>query len=401
MRKFFRKIFRLVKILWQTLKRPSTHISLGVLTLAGFVAGVIFWGGFNTALEATNTEAFCTSCHVMRDNVYQELQGTIHWENRSGVRATCPDCHVPHKWTHKIARKMQASKEVWGAIFGTISTREKFLNKRLELAQHEWARFSANKSLECKNCHSYKSMDWDKMSDQARRFMIQAAEKDQSCLDCHKGIAHHLPENMSVADPALAKLENQAQGLKVHVGESYFTVKEIDLFADEKLQQRIGLLRAASPVQVLNAKGEGLQVEIPAWRKAKGFGRVLYDDFGMNIVNGVIEKDFISLPGLMVDGENKTDEMTGLEWKPVKVTAYIAKDKVVASIDDLWSYAQNTYRSSCSVCHAQPDEGHFDANTWPALFGGMVGFTNMNGETQEIVLKYLQKHSSDFVQNAH
>jgi nitrate/TMAO reductase-like tetraheme cytochrome c subunit len=62
----------------------------------------------------------------MRDNVYVELQPTIHFSNRSGVRAKCPDCHVPHNWTDKIARKMQASKEVWGKVFGTIDTREKF-----------------------------------------------------------------------------------------------------------------------------------------------------------------------------------------------------------------------------------------------------------------------------------
>ena len=117
---------------------------LGVLVFAGFVAGVIFWGGFNTALELTNTEKFCTGCHEMRDNVFSELKSTIHFSNRSGVRATCPDCHVPHNWTDKIARKMQASKEVWGHLFGTIDTREKFRDHRLELALHEWARFKAN-----------------------------------------------------------------------------------------------------------------------------------------------------------------------------------------------------------------------------------------------------------------
>ena len=26
-----------------------------------FAAGIIFWGGFNTAMEATNTEKFCIS----------------------------------------------------------------------------------------------------------------------------------------------------------------------------------------------------------------------------------------------------------------------------------------------------------------------------------------------------
>ena len=62
------------------------------------------------------------------NNVYEELTRTVHFSNRSGVRASCPDCHVPHEWTDKIARKMQASKEVWGKIFGTIDTRQKFLD---------------------------------------------------------------------------------------------------------------------------------------------------------------------------------------------------------------------------------------------------------------------------------
>ena len=109
---------------------PARTLSLAFLTLGGFVAGLVFWGGFNTVLEATNTERFCTSCHEMRTNVFEELKGTIHFTNRSGVRATCPDCHVPHNWTNKIACKMQASKEVWGKIFGSIDTREKFLALR-------------------------------------------------------------------------------------------------------------------------------------------------------------------------------------------------------------------------------------------------------------------------------
>ena len=139
---------------WQHRQPPQRPSQPGFLTLGGFVCGVLFWGAFNTALEVTNTEKFCTSCHEMRDNVYQELQRTPHFSNRSGVRATCPDCHVPHEWTDKIARKMQASKEVWGKIFGTIDTRQKFQDHRLELAKHEWARMKANDSLECRNCHS-------------------------------------------------------------------------------------------------------------------------------------------------------------------------------------------------------------------------------------------------------
>ena len=175
--------------------RPSTHFSLAFLALGGFICGIMFWGAFNTALELTNTEKFCTGCHEMHDNVYQELQRTVHFSNRSGVRATCPDCHVPHDWTDKIARKMQASKEVWGKVFGTISTRDKFLNHRLELAKHEWARMEANDSLECRNCHSAIAMDFTKQTSRAAaihaKFLIS---KERTCIDCHKGIAHELPD---------------------------------------------------------------------------------------------------------------------------------------------------------------------------------------------------------------
>ena len=185
--------------IWRLFNAPSKHFSLMFLTLGGFVAGIVFWGGFNTALEATNTETFCTSCHEMQDNVFAELKSTIHYSNRSGVRATCPDCHVPHQWTSKIARKMQASKEVWGKIFGTINTREKFLDKRRELAEHEWARLKANDSLECRNCHNYNSMDITRQSPRAgaihERHLLSG---DKTCIDCHKGIAHQLPDMAGV-----------------------------------------------------------------------------------------------------------------------------------------------------------------------------------------------------------
>ena len=193
-----RRLLALLSRYWTVVRRPSAYFSLGFLTVGGFIAGIMFWGGFNTALEATNNERFCIGCHEMRDNVYVELQSTIHFSNRSGVRAKCPDCHVPHDWTDKIARKMQASKEVWGKIFGTISTREKFEDKRLELAQHEWARLKANDSLECRNCHGFDYMDFTRQSPRAAQaHSTFLANRERTCIDCHKGISHRLPKMAS------------------------------------------------------------------------------------------------------------------------------------------------------------------------------------------------------------
>ena len=177
-----------------SITRPSRYFSLGFLTVGGFIAGIVFWGGFNTALELTNTETFCIGCHEMRDNVYQELQTTIHYTNRSGVRAKCPDCHVPHNWTDKIARKMQASKEVWGKIFGTINTREKFEAHRLELASTSGR--GSRPTTRSNAATATASTSWTSPAraraprNSTRRYL---ANGERTCIDCHKGISHKLP----------------------------------------------------------------------------------------------------------------------------------------------------------------------------------------------------------------
>lgn len=155
-----------------------------------FVGGIVFWGAFNTGMEATNTLEFCTSCHEMRDNVFQEYKKTIHYTNRSGVRAACPDCHVPKDWTHKIIRKIQASNELYHKVLGTVDTPEKFDAHRLEMAKREWARMKATDSRECRNCHAFDQMDPEKQKQRARKQHENAQEDGMTCIDCHKGIAH-------------------------------------------------------------------------------------------------------------------------------------------------------------------------------------------------------------------
>ncbi|MBL1377902.1 cytochrome c3 family protein [Zobellella iuensis] len=188
----------LFKRLWQTFRSPS-KVAVGVVLVFGFFGGVIFWGGFNTALEVTNTEQFCIGCHEMHDNVYLEYRDTIHYANRSGVRASCPDCHVPHEWTHKIVRKIAASKEVWGKMTGIIDTPEKFEAHRRYMADREWQRMKETDSRECRNCHNFDYMDFSVQGSRAAQaHSTSLASGEKTCIDCHKGIAHQLPNMRGV-----------------------------------------------------------------------------------------------------------------------------------------------------------------------------------------------------------
>ncbi len=188
---------------WAFIKKPTAKYSLGTLLVVGFITGIIFWGGFNTAMEVTNTQEFCISCHEMRVNVYEEYKDTIHYTNRTGVRATCPDCHVPKEWTHKVVRKIKATSELYHKMLGTIDTPEKFEKKRLKMARSVWKEMKATDSRECRNCHDYESMDF---TEQGRRSMQQHSkglDEGKTCIDCHKGIAHSLPAMYEV-DPSAA-----------------------------------------------------------------------------------------------------------------------------------------------------------------------------------------------------
>jgi cytochrome c-type protein NapC len=94
---------------------------------------------------------------------------------------------------------MQASKEVWAFISGTINTQEKFLARRRHLAENEWARLKANDSLECRNCHDFDYMDFTWQSQRAAaQHSTALASGEKTCIDCHKGIAHRLPDMSGV-----------------------------------------------------------------------------------------------------------------------------------------------------------------------------------------------------------
>lgn len=167
----------------------------------GVVLGIIFWGGFNTVLEATNSMEFCISCHEMRDNVYKEYKETVHFKNPSGVRATCADCHVPRPWIYKIVRKVQATNELYHKALGTIDTPEKFEAHRLVMAKRVWATMKATDSRECRNCHTFDSMDLSDQDRYARKRHERAQTRGQTCIDCHDGIAHELPEDPDKQPP--------------------------------------------------------------------------------------------------------------------------------------------------------------------------------------------------------
>jgi cytochrome c-type protein NapC len=168
-----------------------------------FTVGLLFAGGFNVALDYTNTTEFCTSCHTMQTNL-AEMKEKPHWNNRTGVHAGCADCHVPKAFGPKMLAKIMAAKDVYHQVMGTMDTPEKYEARRLEMAERVWAKMKASDSRECKTCHDFAHMDLSQQDRFARKKHEKATDRGETCIDCHKGIAHKLPENMPKEDEPAA-----------------------------------------------------------------------------------------------------------------------------------------------------------------------------------------------------
>ena len=163
------------------------------IVLVVFVGGLVFAGLFNVGMSYTNTTAFCTSCHSMQWNK-MEWQESAHFLNHAGVRTGCANCHVPKQFFPKMKAKIFAARDVWHEILGTIDTKEKFEARRLAMAKRVWARMKASDSRECRTCHSWEAMDLEEQDRTARKKHARARKEGKTCIDCHKGVAHELPQ---------------------------------------------------------------------------------------------------------------------------------------------------------------------------------------------------------------
>ncbi|WP_050437690.1 pentaheme c-type cytochrome TorC, partial [Escherichia coli] len=344
--------------------------------------------------KVTSTTEFCVSCHSMQP-VYEEYKQSVHFQNASGVRAECHDCHIPPDIPGMVKRKLEASNDIYQTFIAhSIDTPEKFEAKRAELAEREWARMKENNSATCRSCHNYDAMDHAKQHPEAARQMKVAAKDNQSCIDCHKGIAHQLPDMSS-------GFRKQFDELRAGANDSGDTLYSIDIkpiYAAKGDKEASGSLLPASEVKVLKRDGDWLQIEITGWTESAGRQRVLTQFPGKRIfvasIRGDVQQQVKTL-------EKTTVADTNTEWSKLQATAWMKKGDMVNDIKPIWAYADSLYNGTCNQCHGAPEISHFDANGWIGTLNGMIGFTSLDKREERTLLKYLQMNASDTAGKAH
>lgn len=379
----------MLKKLWTTVWRASSYPFIIVLGLGG-LGGIVFWGGLHTAMDATNSIEFCTSCHEM-GQVYEEYKKSAHYQNNSGVRAGCPDCHVPRPWFPMIKRKIQATNELYHKFIDpSIDTPEKFEARRLHLAKNVWASMKASDSRECRNCHSFDAMAFDKQHEKASKQMKKAMDEGGTCIDCHKGIAHKMPDMAAASKQAFELLKKNAS--KTDYSSGHLTTlgtSNIYLAADDK--KAAGRILPATEIEALGTEGDRVQVKVTGWSQ-QGAEKVIYALKGHRIFNAALSKGAIAR---VERGDTESVEATGQNWTRVSFTGFMDRKNMTRDADAIWSYNAELYENSCSVCHNAPDVGHFMANQWIGVLKSMIRYTALTKDEERMLQKYLQLNASD------
>ncbi len=379
--------------IWDWIFQPSIRWGTGVLLVAGGIGGVILWGGFHTAMESTNTLEFCISCHEMKDNAYTDYTESAHFNNPSGVRAICTDCHVPHEWGPYVIAKVRATKDVYYHLTGKISTPEKYEEHRAAMAKSVWARMEASDSRECRNCHSYESMDFEHQDPEAAKQMQAGMEAGDTCITCHKGVAHKMPDLSGGYKLMYEELQAQAasEGAKA---DRVYALSEIPFWLEQGQVgegKGEGLILSATGMDVLDRTKDALNVRIEGWRQ-EGADRVMYEMQGQRIFTATFRPAAVEQ---IVAGEAQVDPDTDLTWLPVSIEGWVARTELIADRADLWDYAEEMYSASCATCHGRPDPHHFLANQWIGVMKSMERFISLDKREYRFLQKYLQLNASD------
>jgi len=274
-----------------------------------------------------------------------------------------------------------------------IDTPEKFEAHRAEMAQSVWATMKANDSLECRNCHAVEHMDFKLQDPKAADLMQAGFERGDTCIDCHKGIAHKLPDLSQGFRKRFEDLSTTAaHGVK---GDELYSIKTIPLYGSAEDASSganaIGQVLAATHLKVEDRAKGMLNVTIDGWQQ-DGVGQVIYALRGHRIFEATVKKSSVDL--VKAQG-TETDPDTELVWHKVSLTAWVAPGAVIADAQPLWDYTSEMYTASCGICHSKPDPGHSLANQWIGTLKAMKRFITLDKEEYRVLQKYLQLNAKD------
>ena len=229
--------------------------------------------------------------------------------------------------------------------------------------------------------------------DDAKR-MREGLAAGQTCIDCHKGIAHKLPDMAQGYRKLYAGLVAMAQA-QGGTGDMLYPIATISYYlaaADASAGADVaGSLLVATPLKVLDRSGGAIQVEIDGWQQDQ-VDQVIYALRGQRIFRATAKPAAV---GKIDRLSTETDPATDLVWHQVRLVGWVPPGQVVNDLGAINDYASTMFTANCSICHSQPTPDQMLANQWSGALDSMKEYVSLDKEETRLLQKYLQLRASD------
>jgi len=345
---------------------------------------------------ALSTTEFCVSCHEM-ETPLAEVQETSHFNSSTGVRAECSSCHIPEGLVPALFAKIDALRHVYGHYLGTLSSDEKYEDARLRMAERVWDDMKAHDSRECRSCHKQEAFVFGefKNHNDAMR-MAEGLEEGETCIDCHKGLVHPMPDRSSGYTKLLEQLTAESADPDIKADTIY--PLEMVYSYSSKEGSKEGRILAATSLAVLENNGKWLKVRIDGWRQ-DGVDAMIYELQGKRIFSVALDKGARDKP---ITHSTMFDTDTEQTWHEVSFETWVTNKNLLEDEDKLWSYGEMLHSSACGACHMAIPADHFLANQWIGVMKDMKrNIRHLSKEQYRFLQKYLQLNAKDVKGDSH
>lgn len=167
---------------------------LFLVLFLGFMLGLVIAIYSHKALEYTSTNESCEWCHV-HPHVFDSWKLSTHYDNPSGFRVGCVECHLPPKGEGYLKEKAIAGfRDVYGLVFKDSADYNWEMKSTLEGAQRHVFKSS------CLHCHeNLFPLTLTKEGQDAHLYYSQN-EEELRCINCHLNVGHYDPDAVHAAN---------------------------------------------------------------------------------------------------------------------------------------------------------------------------------------------------------
>ncbi|MCP4045185.1 MAG: cytochrome C [Gammaproteobacteria bacterium] len=367
--------------------KKKTKIGLSFLAALVFIGFVLSSVAVHPALSSTE---FCVSCHEMEAPL-AEYRASSHYNSRTGVRAECSSCHIPEGLGPTLFAKIDALRHVYGHLRGTLSTIEKYEGARLRMAERVWENMEAHDSRECRSCHVEEAIVFEEFHNHndAKR-MAEGLEDGGTCIDCHKGMVHTMPDLSTGYKKLHEDLVAESTDPDIKA-DTIYPLETVYGYTSPDGSKEARILMATS-LTVLDNDGEWLKVRVDGWQQDE-VDAMIYALQGKRIFSVALDKPARGKP---VVHSTMLDPDTEQTWHQVSYETWITNESMLQDKQALWDYGKELHSTTCGACHMAIPAEHFLANQWIGVMKDMRrNIRHLSKEQYRFLQKYLQLNAKD------